>query len=46
MEQDNSNTTKEKSLQVIGAVVDAEFPAGSMPKIYDALEVTLQARRF
>ena len=25
---------------VVGAVVDAEFPEGSTPKIYDALEVT------
>ena len=29
-----------KIVQVIGAVVDAEFPDGSTPKIYDALEVT------
>jgi len=29
-----------KIVQVIGAVVDAEFPEGSTPKIYDALEVT------
>ena len=28
-----------KIVQVIGAVVDAEFPEGSTPKIYDALEV-------
>jgi F-type H+-transporting ATPase subunit beta len=26
-------------IQVIGAVVDVEFPAGSVPAIYDALEV-------
>jgi F-type H+-transporting ATPase subunit beta len=34
---------KEKQLgnivQIIGAVVDAEFPRGSIPKVYDALEV-------
>ena len=29
-----------KIVQVIGAVVDAEFPEGLTPKIYDALEVT------
>jgi len=40
MEQDNSNTSQGKIVQVIGAVVDAEFPAGNMPKIYDALEIT------
>ena len=40
MEKDNSNTTQGKIVQVIGAVVDAEFPAEGMPKIYDALEVT------
>ncbi|NDH16935.1 MAG: F0F1 ATP synthase subunit beta, partial [Opitutae bacterium] len=40
MEQDNSNTSQGKIIQVIGAVVDAEFPASNMPKIYDALEVT------
>ena len=40
MEQDNSNTSQGKIVQVIGAVVDAEFPASKMPKIYDALEVT------
>ncbi len=25
------------TVQVIGAVVDVEFPAGQIPKIYDAL---------
>ena len=40
MEQDNSNTSQGKIVQIIGAVVDAEFPASNMPKIYDALEVT------
>ena len=29
-----------KIIQVIGAVVDAEFPEGSTPEIYDALEVS------
>ena len=28
-----------KIVQVIGAVVDAEFPEGSTPKIYDALRL-------
>jgi F-type H+-transporting ATPase subunit beta len=27
-------------VQVIGAVVDVEFPQGSVPKVYDALKVT------
>ena len=27
-------------VQVIGAVVDVEFPLGSVPKVYDALKVT------
>ncbi|MFZ5592721.1 MAG: F0F1 ATP synthase subunit beta [Pseudomonadota bacterium] len=29
-----------KIVQIIGAVVDVEFPHGQMPKIYDALTVT------
>ncbi|MDX1251633.1 MAG: F0F1 ATP synthase subunit beta [Gammaproteobacteria bacterium] len=29
-----------KIVQIIGAVVDVEFPHGQMPKIYDALAVT------
>ena len=37
---DNSNSSKGKIIQVIGAVVDAEFPPGSTPEIYDALEVS------
>jgi len=37
---DNSNSNQGKIVQVIGAVVDAEFPPGSTPEIYDALEVT------
>tara|TARA_E500000178_G_scaffold96641_1_gene95629 strand:- start:467 stop:1909 length:1443 start_codon:yes stop_codon:yes gene_type:complete len=37
---ENSETNKGKIVQVIGAVVDAEFPPGSTPEIYDALEVT------
>ncbi len=36
---ENENTKIGKIVQIIGAVVDAEFPAGSTPKIYDALEV-------
>ena len=37
---DNIDSNKGKIVQVIGAVVDAEFPPGSTPEIYDALEVT------
>ena len=37
---DNSNSNQGKIVQVIGAVVDAEFPPGATPEIYDALEVT------
>ena len=37
---DNSETNKGKIVQVIGAVVDAEFPPSSTPEIYDALEVS------
>lgn len=28
-----------KIVQVIGAVVDAEFPQDSVPKVYDALRL-------
>ena len=37
---ENQNSKVGKIVQVIGAVVDAEFPPGSTPEIYDALEVT------
>ena len=37
---ENENSKVGKIVQVIGAVVDAEFPPGSTPEIYDALEVT------
>ncbi len=37
---DIENNKLGKIVQVIGAVVDAEFPDGSTPKIYDALEVS------
>ena len=37
---ENTESIKGKIIQVIGAVVDAEFPPGSTPEIYDALEVT------
>ena len=40
MEEDTKNPKQGKIIQVIGAVVDAEFPEGSTPEIYDALEVT------
>ena len=36
---DVENSKVGKIVQVIGAVVDAEFPKGATPKIYDALEV-------
>ena len=29
-----------KVVQIIGAVVDIEFPQDSVPKIYDALRIT------
>ena len=29
-----------KIIQIIGAVIDVEFPSDSIPKIYDALKVT------
>src|SRR5262245_51863178 len=34
------STTKGKITQVIGPVVDVEFPAGKLPKILNALTVT------
>ena len=40
MAEDTKNSKQGKIIQVIGAVVDAEFPQGSTPEIYDALEVT------
>ena len=38
------------TVQVIGAVVDVEFPAGQIPKVYDALviddaEITLEVQQ-
>ena len=39
---DIENSKIGKIVQVIGAVVDAEFPEGATPKIYDALEVTYE----
>jgi len=38
------------TVQIIGAVVDVEFPAGQIPKIYDALiiddvEITLEVQQ-
>ena len=32
-----------KIVQIIGPVIDAEFPEGQLPKIYDALEVEFDA---
>jgi F-type H+/Na+-transporting ATPase subunit beta len=40
---ENENSKVGKIVQVIGAVVDAEFPPGSTPEIYDALEVHFKA---
>jgi F-type H+/Na+-transporting ATPase subunit beta len=40
---ENENSKVGKIIQVIGAVVDAEFPPGSTPEIYDALEVNYRA---
>ena len=37
---ENQNSKNGKIIQVIGAVVDAEFPEGATPEIYDALEVS------
>ena len=33
-------TTKGKVTQVLGAVIDVEFPVGNLPAIYNALKVT------
>ena len=38
------------TVQVIGAVVDVEFPAGQIPKVYDALiiddvDITLEVQQ-
>ena len=35
-----TTTTKGKISQVLGAVIDVEFPAGNLPAIYNALKVT------
>ena len=34
------NTTKGFVSQIIGPVIDVEFPEGAVPKIYNALKVT------
>ncbi|MDG1139719.1 MAG: F0F1 ATP synthase subunit beta [Opitutales bacterium] len=39
---ENNNSKSGKIIQVIGAVVDAEFPEGATPEIYDALEVSFK----
>ena len=38
MEADRSKTTG-RVVQILGGVVDCEFPPGEMPEIYDALEL-------
>ena len=35
-----TTTTKGKITQVLGAVIDVEFPVGNLPSIYNALKVT------
>jgi F-type H+-transporting ATPase subunit beta len=35
----NTSTSQGKIVQIIGAVVDVEFPRDSVPKVYDALKV-------
>ena len=35
----NTSTSQGKIVQIIGAVVDVEFPRASVPKVYDALKV-------
>ena len=42
MEEETKKQNQGKIVQVIGAVVDAEFPEGSTPEIYDALEISYQ----
>jgi F-type H+-transporting ATPase subunit beta len=39
MMTDNSKGVKGKVVQVLGAVVDCEFPSGQLPDIYHAIEV-------
>ena len=39
MSQDTQLETKGKVIEIIGAVVDVEFPHHHIPKIYDALKV-------
>ena len=34
-----------KVVQVIGPVVDVEFPSGSLPAIYNAVRIPFEARR-
>ena len=45
MAQTKSKTQDGKVSQVIGAVVDVEFPAGQQPELFEALEVHTQAGR-
>src|SRR5919198_2122488 len=42
--QETTATVEGKVAQVIGAVVDVEFPAGQLPEIYEALEVPRDSR--
>ncbi|MBI2791538.1 MAG: F0F1 ATP synthase subunit beta [Gammaproteobacteria bacterium] len=46
----NANTKTGKVVEIIGAVVDAEFSAGSVPRVYDALlvegtDITLEVQQ-
>ncbi len=36
----NTTTARGKIVQIIGAVVDVEFPRESVPKVYDALKIS------
>jgi len=40
-----ATTTKGNVVQIIGVVVDVAFPKGSLPAIYDALELQLEDRK-
>jgi F-type H+-transporting ATPase subunit beta len=42
-EEEDRKMSSGKVVQVIGAVIDVEFPRDSVPKVYDALTVTIKA---
>ncbi len=41
----NNGKVTGKVSQIVGVVVDAEFPTGTLPAIYDALEVTVRGKK-